>query len=99
MYNLCKLCALTNIQIFNCHMLEYETFVKKVLHRYSPVSNKSVSLLLSISRIQNLKKGDLLLDIGKISKEKHMLYKGAIVSYFINNTGDLYHKNIFLKQY
>ena len=26
-----------------------------------------------------------------------MLYKGAVVSYFINNIGDLYHKNIFLE--
>ena len=78
-------------------MLEYETFVKKVIHRYSHVSNESISLILSISRVQNLKKGDLLLEIGKISKEKHILYKGAIVSCFTNNSGDLYHKNIFLE--
>ena len=32
-----------------------------------------------------------------IAKEKHILYKGAIVSYFINNAGGLYHKNIFLE--
>lgn len=78
-------------------MLEYKPFIKKVLNRYQSVSDESVSLLLSISRIQNLKKGDLLLDIGKISKEKHILYKGAIVSYFTNSRGELYHKNIFLE--
>ena len=48
-------------------MLEYKPFIKKVLNRYQSVSDESVSLLLSISRVQNLKKGDLLLDIGKIS--------------------------------
>lgn len=78
-------------------MIEYETFVKRVLNRYNPVSNESVSLILSISRVQNLKKGEVLLDIGKISREKHILYKGAIVSYFMNSNGDLYHKNIFLE--
>lgn len=79
-------------------MIAYETFVKKVLTRYSPVSNASVSLLLSISRVQHLKKGGILLEIGKISREKHILYKGAIVSYFMNSNGDVYHKNIFLEE-
>lgn len=78
-------------------MATYKAFVKRVFNSYSTVSEASVASILSISRVQHLKKGDLLLDIGKVSREKHMLYKGAIVSYFINSRGDLYHKNIFLE--
>lgn len=76
---------------------EYIPYLKKVLNQYSQVSDESVTLLASISKVQNLEKGQILLQIGKTSKQKHILYKGAIVSYYINNDGNLYHKNIFLK--
>lgn len=79
-------------------MIDYRKFVKQVLDRYSLVSEETISSLMAISRIQNLKKGDLLLDVGRVSREKHILFKGAVVSYFINTDGALYHKNIFLEQ-
>ena len=79
-------------------MTAYETFVKRVLDRYSPIWDASITQLLSVARVQHLKKGDTLLDIGNVSREIHMLYEGAIVSYFINSKGDVYHKNIFLKE-
>ncbi|MEM9364336.1 MAG: Crp/Fnr family transcriptional regulator [Bacteroidota bacterium] len=79
-------------------MKEYQAFVKRILEKYSPVGDASVLELLSIARVQHLKKGETLLDIGKVSREIHMLYEGAIVSYFINSNGDVYHKNIFLKE-
>lgn len=75
----------------------YRPFVTRILERYSPVSNESVSLMLSIAKVKHLKKGSLLLQVGKTSREKHILYNGVIVSYFISNDGDLYHKNIFLE--
>lgn len=78
-------------------MLAYETFIKTIVNRYSPVSNESVKLLGAISSMQHLKKGELLLDVGKTSKDIYILYKGIVVSYFLNNSGDMYHKNIFLE--
>ncbi|MEM8909777.1 MAG: Crp/Fnr family transcriptional regulator [Bacteroidota bacterium] len=74
----------------------YRSFVKRKLNKYSFVSDASVSLLLSISKIQYFKKGQLLLQIGNISRKQYLLYEGAIVSYFISNDGSQYHKNIFL---
>ncbi len=75
----------------------YRPFVTKIFNRYSRVTDASISLILSISKVQHLKKEQMLLEIGKTSKQKHILYSGAIVSYFISDKGDLYHKNIFLK--
>lgn len=76
---------------------KYREFTKKVLNRYSSVSGKSVSLLFSIAKIQDLKKGETLLRVGKTSKHIHILHKGAVVSCYINQDGNVYHKNIFLK--
>ncbi len=76
---------------------EYKPFIKKILNKYSTVSDSSVSLIASISTVQHVKKGETLLHIGKISKQKHILYDGAIVSYYIGHDGNVYHKNIFLK--
>lgn len=76
---------------------KYLPYLKKVLNKYSYVSDETVSLLASISKIQILEKGQILLQIGKTSKQKHILYKGAIVSYFLNHDGNVYHKNIFLE--
>ncbi len=75
----------------------YRQFVKTILNRYSPVSDDSVSSLLSISRVNKFQKGHMLLEVGKVSKTTHILCDGAVVSYYINKEGDLYHKNIFLK--
>ncbi|CAM1339777.1 Crp/Fnr family transcriptional regulator [Tenacibaculum aestuarii] len=76
---------------------KYTPFIKKVLNKYCLVSDASVSLIASISEIKHLEKGQTLLEIGKISKQKHILYQGAIVSSYISSDGNLYHKNIFLK--
>ena len=75
----------------------YQPFLKKVLHRYSLVGDESVHLLASISKVQYLEKGQKLLQIGEISKQKHILVEGAIVSTFVNSDGNFYHKNIFLQ--
>ncbi|CAL2101495.1 cAMP-binding proteins - catabolite gene activator and regulatory subunit of cAMP-dependent protein kinases [Tenacibaculum sp. 190130A14a] len=74
----------------------YRSYIEKKLNEYTFVGSKSITSLLSICKIQKLKKGELLLQIGKISQQKHILYRGAIVSCYINSEGNVYHKNIFL---
>ena len=75
----------------------YADFIKTVLNRYHSVSDKSISSLLSISEILHLDKGQMLLQIGKTSKQKYILCEGAVVSYYLDDNGNTYHKNIFLK--
>lgn len=76
---------------------DYKDFVKSVFGRYHSVSDKSIDSLLRIAKIQKLKKGDYLLNIGDVSKQSHILFKGAVVSCFLNKEGHMYHKNIFLE--
>ena len=76
---------------------DYRVFVGEVLNRYSPVSDTVLSLFMSICRVEEFKKGARLLDIGTISRRKYILCSGTVVAYFINEEGDLYHKNIFLE--
>ena len=62
---------------------EYKAFLTKVFNRYATVSDDSISSLFSIAKIHDLKKGTTLLPFGKISKHVHVLYKGALVSCFL----------------
>ena len=76
---------------------KYRDFIKGVLNRYNPVSEESVSALFSAANIRQLNQGEILLSIGKVSRQIHILYQGAIVSCYLDRDGDVYHKNIFLK--
>lgn len=74
----------------------YQSFLKRILNQYYPVRDTSISALMQIARIHDLQKGQTLLPIGNVSRQIHVLYSGVVVSYYINNDGTLYHKNIFL---
>lgn len=74
----------------------YRVFAKAVFDRYSTIEENSLTKLLDIAKVQELKKGELLLDVGQTSNDIHILSKGIVVSYFICNEGNQYHKNIFL---
>lgn len=75
----------------------YREFITDVFNRYSSVSDTSISMLISIGKIQHLDKGSTLLSIGETSRHIHILHQGAIVSYYLSKDGDIYHKNIFLE--
>ncbi|WP_445711320.1 Crp/Fnr family transcriptional regulator [Flavobacterium sp.] len=72
-------------------------FISNTFLSYYPVSESSLSLLHSIATIKQLKKNETLLSFGQISKESHILYKGIVVSNFLSDEGNTYHKNIFLE--
>ncbi len=74
---------------------EQKEIIRKIFNRYSKINENTVEELFEISKIQSLKKGELLLSIGQVSKEIHILTKGIIVSYFLDSDGNQYHKNIF----
>ena len=75
----------------------YNDFIQQVFNRYYPVDKSSLTQLTALAEIQHFKKGELVLPIGKTSKHIYLLYQGAMVSYYINNEGNAYHKNIFLE--
>ncbi|TYA78581.1 Crp/Fnr family transcriptional regulator [Seonamhaeicola marinus] len=75
----------------------HKSFIKSVFNRYFILDENSVDLLYSIVSINQLNKGTSLLGFGEISKDIHIIYKGVMVSCFLNSDGDLYHKNIFLE--
>ncbi|OJJ16491.1 cyclic nucleotide-binding protein [marine bacterium AO1-C] len=72
-------------------------FIKTVISKYSPIEEDTLVQLQTIAQVQHLKKNELLLQIGQVSKSVHMLYEGIIVAYFLDANGDAYHKNIFLE--
>lgn len=76
---------------------KYLTQLRQVFLRYHPVSENSLSLLESIAQIEEVKKNDILLPIGKTAKDVHILCEGAIIAYFIDSEGNAYNKNIFLE--
>ncbi len=73
----------------------YRAFVKEVFDRYSPIEAVSFSELLDIIEIKKLRKGELLLDVGKISRDIYILYRGIVVAYFLCEDGNEYHKIFF----
>lgn len=75
----------------------YSDFIKSVFDNYFTLEKKTLTQLLSIAKVTELQKGELLLDVGQTSNEIHILFKGVIVSYFICTDGNQYHKNIFLE--
>ncbi|TMU54467.1 Crp/Fnr family transcriptional regulator [Flagellimonas algicola] len=78
-------------------MDHFKSHIKQVFERYHPISDVSFEALYSLGEYQQLEKGNLLLDIGKISRHIHILLEGSIVSYYLSADGTVYHKNIFLE--
>ncbi len=75
----------------------YNQFLIDAFTKYYPISENTIALLQSISKVQHLKKNELLLSIGKKAKEVHLLVEGVVVSYFLDKKGNTYYKNIFLE--
>ncbi|EZH72348.1 cyclic nucleotide-binding protein [Aquimarina atlantica] len=75
----------------------YCEFIKDVFNRYYPIEENSLSQLYAIAKVRQLQKGELLLNVGQTSKHIYILNQGVIVSFFISNEGNQYHKNIFLE--
>lgn len=72
-------------------------FLQKVIHRYYPVSEITFNKIVSIATLSTIKKGTNLIQIGQTAKELHILIKGAVIAYFLDEEGYTYNKNIFLE--
>lgn len=76
--------------------LSYEK-LKVVIESYTPISNESYSILLNISRVRYVKKGDYLCHLGDVSKELIFVVDGLLRAYIIDVKGNEYNKNFFLE--
>ena len=76
---------------------KYSDFIASVFNRYATVEAASLSQFLHHSRVSLLSKGSLLLRVGQVSKEIHILIQGIVASYYLDDEGNQYHKNIFLE--
>lgn len=72
---------------------KFESFISG----YHPVPEEILQSLLDIARIRRLKKHEVLLPIGRVSKEVHYIYSGVLIAYFTDESGRTYNKNIFFE--
>jgi CRP-like cAMP-binding protein len=76
---------------------DYNRVIKNVFLRYYPVSEESLSLLFNIAEVKRYDKHEVILPIGKTAKHIHILFKGIVIAYFLDNEGNAYNKNIFFE--
>lgn len=69
---------------------------KSFVNSYYPVPEEALQSLASIAHIQKLTKNEILLHVGNVSKQFYYIYKGALIAYFTDESGNTYDKNIFL---
>lgn len=75
----------------------YINFIEKVISRYYPLKEETFLKLVSISKLQKIKKGEVFLNIGEKAQHVHILHKGSMIAYFLDEEGNTYNKNIFLE--
>lgn len=76
---------------------DYTSFIEKVISQYYTLEEKTFLKLVSISKLQKIKKGKVFLNIGEKAQHVHILYKGSMIAYFLDEEGNTYNKNIFLE--
>lgn len=76
---------------------QYLENLKSKFNSYAPISQTSWQLIESILEFQSVKKGGLLLRNGEIAKQIYFICQGALRTFIIDATGNIYNKNIFLE--
>jgi len=77
--------------------VDYNQCIKNVFLRYYPVGEASLSLLYNIAEIKRYDKNEVILPIGNTARHIHILFKGIVIAYFLDNEGNAYNKNIFFE--
>ncbi|WP_439490140.1 Crp/Fnr family transcriptional regulator [Algoriphagus sp.] len=71
---------------------------KETVRGYYPVSDNAFHQLKDLIKFKTIKKDEILLNIGQISKHLYFVCKGAVIAYFVDEEGNTYNKNIFLEK-
>ncbi|GHC60706.1 Crp/Fnr family transcriptional regulator [Ulvibacter litoralis] len=78
--------------------IKYSANFKEKISEYFPISEESFNLLENIMSFKKLKKDQVLLNFGQVSKNIYFVCKGTIIAYFTDDKGNTYNKNIFLEK-
>ncbi|ELR69472.1 cAMP-binding protein [Fulvivirga imtechensis AK7] len=70
---------------------------REALNRYAPVSEESLSKLLSIAKFTSIEKGHYLLQLNQVAKSLYFVCEGIITSLFVTQDGNTHIKNFFLE--
>lgn len=71
--------------------------LKNVVDSYSPVSDSSWSHFKKICHFKTFQKGDIVLGFTDVSKNIYFICKGLLRTYFLDENGHMYNKNLFLE--
>ncbi|WP_249219555.1 Crp/Fnr family transcriptional regulator [Chitinophaga sp. HK235] len=85
-------------RIFMTEEEKYLAEFREKLLTYYPISDKAFQLLQDIISFHRLDKGEILLNIGQVSKHLNFICQGAMIAFFTDDQGNTYNKNIFLER-
>ncbi|MEL6538115.1 MAG: Crp/Fnr family transcriptional regulator, partial [Bacteroidota bacterium] len=71
--------------------------LKVSINKYHPISETTWVALASLVRIQDVPKGELVFRGGNIAKDVHFVSKGCLRTFYVDNSGKAYNKNLFLE--
>ncbi|QDH79217.1 Crp/Fnr family transcriptional regulator [Echinicola soli] len=74
------------------------SFLREVFTGYSTLSSRSLDKLYSASNLETFQRHEKLLNVGSVARKIYIIIEGAVVSYFLDEEGNTYHKNIFLEK-
>ncbi len=70
-------------------------FLKGFTRNFGGVPKPSLQLLLNLSKIVSLKKGDNISNVGKVAKNFYIIKSGVVRSYYEDEKGKQYTRTIF----
>ncbi|RXK00505.1 Crp/Fnr family transcriptional regulator [Arcobacter sp. CECT 8986] len=73
--------------------------LKQACNQYYNFDDKSFSLLKDITFIKKVKKSEILQDSYSPAKYIYFIVKGVLRTYYLNEDGNIYTKNIFSENY
>jgi len=73
--------------------------LKEALRQYSSISDDSFNKLKEFISAKSVKKGEILQDIYSPAKYLYFISKGILRTYYLNEKGTIYTKNLFSENY
>jgi CRP-like cAMP-binding protein len=74
----------------------YYLSLRKAIEQYVDLSDLAWEAFRESCQLQELSKGEWLLRAGQVARSIHFVVKGALRSYYTDEEGRIYNKNLFL---